>query len=360
MRAGCDAPQAIGIHTMLTVLDHLPEAFLTVDARTLHTVLSGPSLIHLDGRRDPPVFVSLLLHGNEDTGLAAVQALLRKYLDRPLPRAVSVFVGNVGAAREGVRRLDGQPDFNRIWPGCRDQDTPEHRMMREVVARMAERGVFASIDIHNNTGLNPHYACVNRLDHRFFQLATLFSRTVVYFIRPRGVQSMAFAELCPAVTVECGKTGNSHGVEHVLQYLDAALHLAAIPNHPVAEHDMELYHTVATVTVPDEVDFGFGPDGDHSLRLSPYLDHLNFRELPVGSALGSVRAGVGLGIQVLGEQGEDVADRFFTLEDGEIRTARPVMPSMFTLNKHVIRQDCLGYLMERMDHIDAADRDVGC
>jgi hypothetical protein len=346
---------------MLTVLDHLPAGLLTCDARDLHGVLPGPTLIHLPGRREPPLFVSVLLHGNEHTGLEAVQALLRKFENGVLPRALSLFVGNVAAARYGRRMLEGQPDYNRIWPGGgRADSTPERRMMREVVDRMAAREVFASIDVHNNTGLNPHYACVNRLDRRFFQLATLFSRTVVYFVRPRGVQSMAFAELCPAATIECGKTGQSHALEHVLEYLDAAIHLAAIPDHPVAEHDMDLYHTVATVTVPAHVGLGFGPESGQDIRLSPYLDHLNFRELPVGSALGMAKPGIGLGIEVRDEHGEEVSERFFRLEDGEIRTVRPVMPSMFTLDVDIVRQDCLGYLMERMEHIDAPDRDVGC
>ena len=57
-------------------------------------------------------------------------------------------------------------------------------MMRDVVAQMRLRRVFASIDIHNNTGSTQHYACVNRLDPPFLHLATLFSRTVVYFRRP--------------------------------------------------------------------------------------------------------------------------------------------------------------------------------
>jgi len=124
---------------------------------------------------------------------------------------------------------------------------------------LAVIGLFASVDVHNNTGLNPHYACVNRVDDRFFQLATLFGRTVVYFIRPRGVQSMALAELCPAVTLECGQVGQSLGVAHATDFLDACLHLAEIPDHPVAAHDMDLFHTVAVVRIPDGVPFGFEP-----------------------------------------------------------------------------------------------------
>ena len=56
----------------------------------------------------------MLLHGNEDTGWGAVRQLRTKDDGRELPRALSLFVGNVSAAKKGVRRLDGQLDYNHI------------------------------------------------------------------------------------------------------------------------------------------------------------------------------------------------------------------------------------------------------
>ena len=88
---------------MLTVLDTLPERFLDTPARELHRVLPGPTLIHLPGRRPTPLFVSVLLHGNEDSGVVALQRVLRAHAGRELPRALSILVGNVAAAREGLR-----------------------------------------------------------------------------------------------------------------------------------------------------------------------------------------------------------------------------------------------------------------
>ncbi len=337
---------------MLTVSEQLPEGFLDCSARGLHRVVPGPTLFLLGGRREPALFVSVLLHGNEDTGLLAVQALLRRYAPwggaQPLPRSLALFVGNVEAARHGVRRLDGQPDYNRIWPGGEAGDTAEARMMREVVDLLRARGLFASVDVHNNTGLNPHYACVNRLDDRFFQLATLFGRTVVYFTRPTGVQSMALAGLCPAVTLECGQVGQSLGVEHATTYLDACLHLVRIPDHPVAPQDIDLFHTVAVVKIPAPVPFGFEPVDD-GLHLVHDLDHLNFRELPTGTQFGWVRCAGGACLAAQDEQGVDVTGDYFEVIDGRLLTRQPVMPSMLTLDTSVIRQDCLCYLMERVD-----------
>lgn len=331
---------------MLTVLEHLPEGLLDVPARELDRVLAGPTLIHLPGRRPDPLFVSILLHGNEDVGLAAVQGLLARHAGRELPRALSLFVGNVAAARAGLRALPGQPDYNRVWPGAEDGGTPEHAMMAQVTEAMRARGVFASVDLHNNTGLNPHYACVNRLDARSLQLASLFSRTVVYFLRPRGVQSWAFSQFCPSVTCECGKTGDASGVAHASAFLDACLHLAEIPAHPVRDGDIHLFHTVATVKVPEACSIGFGAAAA-DLVFPAELDHLNFRELPAGTLLARRPGGADAGLEVWDERGRQVAGDFLAQAGDEIRLARPLMPSMLTLNEAVIRQDCLCYFMER-------------
>jgi succinylglutamate desuccinylase len=332
--------------SLLHHYDGLPQALLTAQPQQLADVLGGPSLIHLPGRREQPLFVSVLLHGNETTGFVALQALLHHYRDAELPRALSIFIGNVEAARDGLRRLAGQPDYNRVWPGGEYADTPEQRMMAEVFDMMEQREPFASVDIHNNTGINPHYGCVNRVDHRFMHLASLFSRTVVYFTRPAGVQSKAFAELCPAVTVECGKVRQSAGEQHAREFLDACLHLSHIPDHPVAPHDVDLFHTVATVRVPRTYSFGFG-EQSVDIRFIDDLDHLNFRELPAGTTLAYLDGIEGMPLEVSDEQGKEVAAVFFTAQDNMLRTTRSLMPSMLTLDERVIRQDCLGYLMER-------------
>ncbi|MBW8327889.1 MAG: succinylglutamate desuccinylase/aspartoacylase family protein [Thiobacillus sp.] len=334
---------------MLTQFDALPPGLLELPASRLSEVLSGPALIHLPGRRMPPLFVSVLLHGNEDTGWQAAQSVLRKYAAAELPRALSLLIGNVEAARSGLRRLDAQPDYNRVWPGSEEAWPAERAMMQQVVDAMRARGVFASIDIHNNTGLNPHYACVNRLDQDFLHLATLFSRIVVYFTRPRGVQSVAFAELCPAVTVECGKPGMPGSVEHAADFMEACLHLAEFPAHRVAPHDVDLFHTVATVKVPEQVSFGFdAPDAD--ISFVPGLDHFNFRELVHGDLLGRVRQGSSARLQVLDESSGDIGERLFDYHQGGITLKKSLMPAMLTRDERVIRQDCLCYLMERIPY----------
>lgn len=331
-----------------------PLSLLETDASGLHALLGGPTLFHLEGRREPALFVSVLMHGNETSGWDAIRRVLHGYLDGDrfdLPRSLSLFVGNTAAAEAGLRHLTGQPDYNRVWPGSETSGTAEHALMKEVVDCMTDREIFASVDVHNNTGRNPHYACVNVLEHQSLHLASLFGRTVVYFVRPRGVASMAMAALGPSVTLECGKVGQQFGVDHAAEYLRACLQLAEIPAHPVANHDIELFHTVAVVRVPADTEFTFD-DSPAPVRFTRQLDSLNFRELPAGSLFAECDPLPALPLDVRDEEDHSVVERYFTIEDGRLVTKTPVMPSMLTCDPTVIRQDCLCYLMERYnDHL---------
>ncbi|MBK1649196.1 M14 family metallopeptidase [Rhabdochromatium marinum] len=351
-------------------LDHLPPGLLDCDSRQLQSVLGGPALIHVPGQREPALFVSVLMHGNESVGWDAMRLVLRERLGYSqrhskaalLPRALSLFIGNPAAAAVGLRHLPEQPDFNRVWPGSDLDPVPEHDLMAEVVARMAARGCFASIDLHNNTGNNPHYGCVNRIEPEFLQLAAHFSRTLVYFVQPRGVQSQAFAELCPAVTLECGKAGEQLGVEHARKFVNSCLELETL-SADAPPQDIDLFHTVARVRIASGLEFGF-PPRDVDLRLSPELERFNFRELDPGTPFASLRQAEAQAIPNAGphqmpnevpkvvdvrdDQGRDVSEYFFELNEGELRLRVPAMPSMLTRDERVIHQDCLCYLMERV------------
>ncbi len=332
---------------MLQQFTDLPDGLLDTTPANLHQLIPQPSLFHLPGKRSDTLFVSVLLHGNEPTGFLALQRLLQKYHRQTLPRSLSIFFGNTEAARLNLRRLDGQPDFNRVWPGTALPESPERLMAEQIVEVMRQRKLFASIDVHNNTGLNPHYACVNKLDNDFLQLAALFGRLVVHFTHPKGTQSSVFAELCPAVTLECGRPGQEYGTEHAFEFLDSCLHLAEIPCHRITKQDVNIYHTVAQVTIADDATFSFS-DEAADLLLNHDLDRMNFADIPNGTALGTTRHKK-LPVLAKNEQGDEVTSRFFSIEEQQLVITRPIMPSMLTLDERVIRLDCLCYLMERIE-----------
>lgn len=332
------------------ILDSLPDDLLEKPASALYQALPGPCVIHIPGRKDPPVFVSVLQHGNEDTGWEAIRRLLKsRYRRDPLPRSLMLFIGNVEAARWRMRHLDSQPDFNRCWPGSRLPDTLWHHMFRAITDHARAIGPMASIDIHNNTGMNPHYAAVNRMDPAALHLAARFSHTAIYFTEPRGVQAMAFGAFCPAITLECGQAGEIHGTDHAMSFIESILRMdPPVPETPLSAEALNLFRMTATVTVDAGVDFGFEPDG-RDLRFVTHLDHYNFRELPTGTHLALASGERARPLRVTGHDGRDVTDEYLRIHGGKVRTRRPLMPAMLTHNPHIIRSDCLCYFMERVD-----------
>ena len=330
----------------LTVRDTLPEGFLGCPSRDLHRLFDGPTLIDLPGRRAAPLFVSVLLHGNEDSGLGAVQHVLRERANQTLPRALMLMIGNVAAAQEGVRRLEGQPDYNRVWPGAIDgSGTPEAAAMVQVHEQIVRRRAFAAIDLHNNTGLNPHYGVVCSLDAPTLHLATLLSRTVVWFRGMPGTQTASLASKVPAMAAECGQPGMPANALAAARLVEAALDLAEFPDHPVRHQDIDLFHTLAIARVRPDVSISFNGEAAE-LRFDTGLDHMNFRDLAPGTRFGET--GHSMPLDVVDEQGRDVAAEFFVSEDGALILRRKALPAMLTRDERIVRQDCLCYLMERV------------
>ncbi len=332
----------------LQVLHELPPGFLTTPARELHRLLRGPTLIHLRGRAARPLFVSLLLHGNEDAGLQAVQRVLARRQGQALPRALTLFVGNVQAARAGLRHLDDQPDFNRIW-GFAQPATPLQRMANRVVEAMRRRHVVMALDLHNNTGRNPLYSCLFSTEAPHRALARRFS-PLALLIRNMGSLGAAFTALCPTITCECGELGNRQGIERAAGLVDQCLE--AELDEGEAEGPLELYEALGMLKVPRGLSLGGthgAPDAAEADLLLPHdIESLNFRPLPAGQPLCTAAPHLGPeALQVTrlgGEPWPDLLER----RGRELCLRTGTVLAMLTRDERAIRQDCLGYVMQRV------------
>lgn len=329
---------------MLDVRESIPEGLWDLGPTEIHKVLDGPTLFHLKGEKESPLFISTLLHGNETSGYYALKKFFEKYDQNNLPRSVSVLIGNVQAAKEGLRKLEFQEDFNRIWAGGH---TDAQQMASSVIKTMKERNCFAAIDIHNNTGKNPLYACVNRLLPEFVTMGSYFSKTLVYFIEPHEALSMAFSKFCPSTTIECGQPGE--GIEEIFEFLEKVYHSEEIPKLRAHELDMKIYHTLARIMVPDEAKVTFDQsDKSADFCFIEAFDDFNFVDLEPGTLLGH-RNNDKYEIMVNDETGVDISDQIITYEGNKILAKQSIIPSMFTKDTKVIKQDCLGYLMEKLE-----------
>ena len=112
-RQTCATAPVTGERIQLDCFDHFSDTLLDAPASELWRYLRGPSLFRLPGRRLAPLFVSVLLHGDEDTSWRAIQAVLRRTRAAKLQRPLLLFVGNIEAAKANVRTLPHQEDFNR-------------------------------------------------------------------------------------------------------------------------------------------------------------------------------------------------------------------------------------------------------
>jgi succinylglutamate desuccinylase len=332
----------------LTILNQIPKGLLDKPAEQLYQTLPNPTLIHLSGNNSKPLFISVLLHGNETTGWDAIRLLLKQYQHKNLPRSISLFIGNIRAAKENKRVLEYQMDYNRAWNVSEEQIelNPEQKIMQQVLKEMKKFSLFASIDLHNNTGLNPHYACINKKDDRFYQLALLFSQTVVYFIKPDAVQSMAFSKLCPSVTLECGQPGEANGVKHVLEYLQKVMILDKLSNQQVPPDSMNLYHTMAIVKLPENISFSF-KNNSAQINFHKNLESYNFKAIEAETIWAEINEKEAK-LLVIDEKGDNVFDQYFKIRKNHLLNTKPFMPAMITLNQEIIRQDCMCYIMEQL------------
>jgi len=329
---------------MLTILNQLPERILEYDANRLHEILSGPTLIHIQGVVKIPVFISVLLHGNEHSGWQAIRQLLTNK-SGILPRSISLFIGNVSAAKFNVRHLPEQLDYNRIWN--HHGDSAEYTMVRQVLDEMKIRNVFAAIDIHNNTGSNPHYACINNLDDEFKCFARLFSPLIVYFKQPDSVLSIAFSSLCPTVTVECGLSGDQLGIQRVVSFIENTLSMRAITDTSTEAELISIYQTVAVIKIPVNVSIGF-TENETDIQFDENLEQFNFREMLQQTRFAKI-ASTGKGrIMAIDDNGHDVTDSYFEHTDKFIITRQKIIPAMITQNINIIKNDCLCYLMKQI------------
>ena len=269
----------------LNVLTKPPAGLFDLAADELLATLKGPTLIHVPGAMTPPLFLSVLLHGNETSGWQAVSRLLRTAGE--LPRSIVLFIGNVEAAAAGVRTLPTQPDYNRIW---REYAGPEGTFARDLLEQVRLDPPFAALDIHNNTGRNPHYSVLTRLDPASRALAYMFSDKAVFIDEPDTVLSRALHDVCPATTIEVGPVGDPASEERTFALLQDYLQLSDVPVDPTPL--LKLHRSIGRVHIVDNAQFDFAdeiPQGmelEEDLILTAGVEAVNFHPIPAGFEFG--------------------------------------------------------------------------
>ena len=336
---------------MPQMLSELPDGILNVQANQLHQFVDDLTLVNLKGQIKRPIFISILQHGNETTGWDAVRAFLKLHLPK-LPRTLIILFGNVQAAKNNIRQLDDDVDFNRCWPGIRAKHHPVANKMAEITQFVKQQKPLASVDIHNNTGRNPHYAGINAIKREHINLASLFSQTIIHITSPDGIQSGAFAEFCPAITIECGMSGTADGIEQTLTFLENLCQLTDLNQIPGVSEDQKVMNIFAVVKVKKDISIGVQGQTKESVdfEIPDDLDYHNFHQLDAGTPFGHLQPLSEIPISVTDQLDHDITDQYFYIDDQKLCLKQSVMPAMITLSTRAIRLDCLCYLMRPLNH----------
>jgi hypothetical protein len=161
---------------------------------------------------------------------------------------------------------------------------------------------------------------------------------------------MAFSKFCPSVTLECGQSGESEGIDVAKNYLDSIVNLnGGLGDIDVHKH--RVYQTIARLKLDAsaQIDFSFNPNASVDLSLLPNIDHLNFIRAEEGTELG-YRLSSEIPLRVVDNHGNNVFSDYFEIDaENKIVFKKEVIPSMFTKNLEVAKEDCLAYLMKEID-----------
>ncbi|MEN8180949.1 MAG: succinylglutamate desuccinylase/aspartoacylase family protein [Myxococcota bacterium] len=309
-------------------------------------LLGGPVWIRVAGR-DPARtrVVATLVHGNEPSGVRAVLAWLRG--GTVPPTNVVFFLGAVHAALHPPgffhRMLPGARDLNRCFAG--PFEGPEGEIAAEVLEQLRAEPPEALVDLHNNTGHSPPYGVGTGVSALQLGLASLFATRYVNTDLRLGAFAEVASEITTAVTIECGRAGDPaadavarRGLERLLAAAD--LEPLARGDGPVAllQHPLRV-----SLRGGARVAYGAAPVPGFDLTLDLDVDRHNFERLEAGAALGWLPRGSSWPLEAHDAEGRDRSREFFGSDDGRLRTLRPVVPVMVTIEARIAELDCLFY-----------------
>lgn len=331
--------------------DGLPNEMHGLGAQTFLERLQRPTLIRVPGTGEQaPRAVATLLHGDESTGLMALQKILARR--RRYRFDFYVLIGNVRAALEdgGFRHryLDDQEDFNRIW-GLEDPTTHLRMAADGILGRLRDAQIESLIDVHNNSGNNPFYAIITQDRPVVVNTATFFTTTLLFWDMQAHTLMEALEDECAAIAVECGLPGRPESLAFAVDALRR--YLGAGPMHTrEVRRDYDLLGGIRKVIVRPEVAFRFGGElaDDVDFVIDGEADVHNFVRVAAGHVLGHVLTGAAMPLQVLDHTGADVTSDHFAVESGKVIITKDATPVMMTRTEEAARKDCLFYLADEL------------
>ena len=324
----------------MRVITNLEEFKQSLNFRSeeLRQLYDEPILFDLSKAGERPFFVSTLLHGNETSGWEATRNLATEVLeDNGIPSFI-LLLGNIVAAERNLRHLKGQPDFNRIWG---QGNSPYHQWAQEVLEYVRAKQPWYSLDIHNNTGPNPHHSIVTSLDTPTLRSARLFSENVIFAQQPPGVLTRRCAEFSIALTIESGLPQDPHSAIRAHNLIKTLWTRQEVPDTDIS--DLKIFENSVRVVLENAAELS----NDDVPHFAPFLHRYNFKKIPAGTQLAKLTTPQ-TRLIALDEQQQDRTADYLSYDGANISTRQDTIMSMYTEDPLIVRQDCVCYFLNTL------------
>jgi succinylglutamate desuccinylase len=179
------------------------------------------------GEGDPEIAVLGGIHGDEPSGVHAVEWLVEERPD--VERPVKCIVANEEALERGVRYVD--EDLNRAFPGDPDAPTHEGRLAAELLSEL--RGCL-TLSMHSTQSYDRPFAVVGELDSLAEAVCPYLGVDCV--VEAGEFTEGRLVEHADVVEVECGRQGSAEAAENAVELTRAFLGtVGALPEERAEE-----------------------------------------------------------------------------------------------------------------------------
>lgn len=318
-----------------------------LDAADFLNRLGQPTCILFSGR-DPSRTRAMvtLLHGNEPSGLMALQRWLALG-EQPAVNLLCIVASVHAALAQPLfshRMLPRAKDLNRCFEPPFDGE--QGLLAEEILALLRAHQPEAVIDMHNTSGSGPSFGVCTHLDRQHDALASLFTRRlIVSHIRLGALMEISDAR-CPTVTIEVG--GRLDAEAHTLAFEGlrrfAQAERVLAPDDEV-EWGLELLDDPVRLELREGVTLAYGesPVAGHDITLRRDIEHHNFGSVHCDTSLGWINGDIGERFRAVDSNGQCALDAVVRGEDGELYPAQSLKLFMITTNAHIAETDCLFY-----------------
>ena len=331
--------------------DPLPEDVELTPTNFLHQ-LKGPTIIKISGRDESRCRVIVtLLHGNEPSGLKAVHDLILESCVPEVTMLVAIVSVDTALAEPifSNRFLPHQQDMNRLFLPPFNHEQGE--LAQSLLDIIREAQPEAVIDIHNTSGDGPAFSVCVGWHTRYLDLASLFTHRLIITGHKLGAL-MEVADLgCPVVTIECGGSMQPESDEIASRGLKRFFTQPQL-YQSISIEEMDIYHHPVRLELCEEAHLTYSCEQELGvdITVSEHIDRRNFGVVRPDTALAWVGSRGISSLCVKDEQGNNVIDKYFVVQNNKLYPRTTLKLFMATTNPEIAMSDCLFYAVKETDH----------